>query len=414
MSRHLRRLSLPCLVVLASCASHTGDTTGSIGELRHTSADLTDVKIDGSTDLAIQSYREFLERTPEGGMTPEALRRLADLKIQKEYGTLEGVKRNQEKAARREASSAPTDSTLGLAAGATLPSPRPPQPELPKPAAGAKLLEQRPTPKAELLAQAGKKTRRRRTPRTRPRPRNRAATSRRARRKPMPSSPRPRRPSPHRTARRSSCKAKRARRSRCTRSCSRSTRTTSATTRCSTSSRAPTTSSGMTDKAMGVMRRIVKEYPKSRYFDEVQFRIGEYYFTRRKWLDAEEGLQVHRRHGRRLVVLRARALQARLDLLQAGHVRGGAAPLHGPARPQDQDRLRLRQAEGQAGAPARRGHLSRHQPRRSPTWADRRRSTRTSTSSASAATRSTSTATWPSTTSTSFATTTPRSPTRPS
>src|SRR4029450_10270535 len=119
MSRHLRGLSLPCLVVLASCASHNnGDTTGSIGELRHTSADLADVKIDGSTDLAIRSYREFLERTPEGDMTPEGLRRLADLKIQKEYGTLEGVKRNQEKAAGGEASSTPTDSAPAIAAGA--------------------------------------------------------------------------------------------------------------------------------------------------------------------------------------------------------------------------------------------------------------------------------------------------------
>ncbi|HEY2926872.1 MAG TPA: hypothetical protein VGJ65_08375, partial [Albitalea sp.] len=146
MSRPLRRLSLPCLVVLASCASHTADTTGSISELRRTSADLTDIKIDGSTDLAIQSYREFLERTPEGGMTPEALRRLADLKVQKEYGTLEGVKRNQEKAAQRDASSTPV---VAAAAATTLPS---------QPTAGAKLLEQRPAPKAELLARAGKKT----------------------------------------------------------------------------------------------------------------------------------------------------------------------------------------------------------------------------------------------------------------
>ena len=35
------------------------------------------------------------------------------------------------------------------------------------------------------------------------------------------------------------------------------------------------------------MSRIVKEYPKSRYVDEVQFRIGEYWFPRKKWLDAE-------------------------------------------------------------------------------------------------------------------------------
>ena len=74
---------------------------GSIGELAGQD-ELTDVKIDSSTDLAMQSYRDFLAQTPEGGMTPEALRRLADLKVQKEYGTLEGVKRNQESAARRE------------------------------------------------------------------------------------------------------------------------------------------------------------------------------------------------------------------------------------------------------------------------------------------------------------------------
>ena len=52
MSR-LRHLSLPCLVVLASCATSTRDGTGSIGELRQTPVDLTDVKIDGSTDLAM-------------------------------------------------------------------------------------------------------------------------------------------------------------------------------------------------------------------------------------------------------------------------------------------------------------------------------------------------------------------------
>ena len=104
MSR-LRHFSLPCLVVLASCATSTRDSTGSIGDLRQTRVDLTDVKIDGTTDLAIQSYKRFLDDTPEGGMTPQALRRLADLKVQKEYGTLEGVKRNQERAARRDAPS---------------------------------------------------------------------------------------------------------------------------------------------------------------------------------------------------------------------------------------------------------------------------------------------------------------------
>ena len=62
-----------------------------------THADLTDITIESGTDKAIQSYQKFLEQTPEAAMTPEALRRLADLKIQREYGTLEGVTRNERK-----------------------------------------------------------------------------------------------------------------------------------------------------------------------------------------------------------------------------------------------------------------------------------------------------------------------------
>ncbi len=34
------------------------------------------------------SYQRFLEETPDSALTPEATRRLADLKIEKEYGTL--------------------------------------------------------------------------------------------------------------------------------------------------------------------------------------------------------------------------------------------------------------------------------------------------------------------------------------
>ena len=34
----------------------------------------------------MQSYQRFLEETPETQRTPEAMRRLADLKIEKEYG----------------------------------------------------------------------------------------------------------------------------------------------------------------------------------------------------------------------------------------------------------------------------------------------------------------------------------------
>ena len=51
-------------------------------------ADTSEVKVEDGLDKAMQSYRRFLDETPEGAMTPEAMRRLADLKLEKEYGIL--------------------------------------------------------------------------------------------------------------------------------------------------------------------------------------------------------------------------------------------------------------------------------------------------------------------------------------
>jgi outer membrane protein assembly factor BamD (BamD/ComL family) len=45
---------------------------------------------------------------------------------------------------------------------------------------------------------------------------------------------------------------------------------------------------GRVEDAMHVMNRIAKEYPHSRYIDEIHFRRAEYYFTRRQYFDAEE------------------------------------------------------------------------------------------------------------------------------
>ncbi|MDH5424231.1 MAG: tetratricopeptide repeat protein [Gammaproteobacteria bacterium] len=45
---------------------------------------------------------------------------------------------------------------------------------------------------------------------------------------------------------------------------------------------------GQVEEAMRVMNRLIKEYPLSRHFPEVQFRRGEYFFTRKKLLDAED------------------------------------------------------------------------------------------------------------------------------
>jgi tetratricopeptide (TPR) repeat protein len=45
---------------------------------------------------------------------------------------------------------------------------------------------------------------------------------------------------------------------------------------------------GRIDEAMEVMGRLVSDFPQSRYIDEVQFRRAEFFFTHRRYLDAED------------------------------------------------------------------------------------------------------------------------------
>lgn len=86
----LRRLTLLALSVLvASCASST-DNRGTIGKLKNVELDLEDVRVEGGIEKAMASYQKFLEETSDSALAPEAIRRLADLKIEKEYGLLEG------------------------------------------------------------------------------------------------------------------------------------------------------------------------------------------------------------------------------------------------------------------------------------------------------------------------------------
>jgi tetratricopeptide (TPR) repeat protein len=79
------RSSVVCIaVVLASCAANPDRQT--LAELHDVPADTQDVEVQGSLDMAMESYRRFLEETSVGRMTPEAMRRLADLQLEKEYG----------------------------------------------------------------------------------------------------------------------------------------------------------------------------------------------------------------------------------------------------------------------------------------------------------------------------------------
>ncbi|MGB5397781.1 MAG: hypothetical protein WBN96_11585, partial [Gammaproteobacteria bacterium] len=69
--------------LLAACAGNS--TQGTLASLKEVKLEIKEEKIEGSLEKALQSYQRFLEETPETAMTPEAIRRLADLKIEKEY-----------------------------------------------------------------------------------------------------------------------------------------------------------------------------------------------------------------------------------------------------------------------------------------------------------------------------------------
>src|SRR5512134_1632611 len=74
--------------MLAACASVGERNRDTIASLRHVHIEIKEEKIEGGLEKAMISYQRFLEGAPDSALTPEAIRRLADLKIEKEYGTL--------------------------------------------------------------------------------------------------------------------------------------------------------------------------------------------------------------------------------------------------------------------------------------------------------------------------------------
>src|SRR5215471_16623100 len=92
----MRRLAIPMAMVpvlITGCAARvtrTEKTVGTLAELRNVRTDNQDVKVEQGLDQAMQQYRRFLDETPETAMTPEAMRRLADLQIEKQFGMRAG------------------------------------------------------------------------------------------------------------------------------------------------------------------------------------------------------------------------------------------------------------------------------------------------------------------------------------
>jgi tetratricopeptide (TPR) repeat protein len=75
-------------LALVACQSISDRDT--IARLRQERIAIEQEPVQDGLDKAMSGYQHFLEETPDAAQAPEAIRRLADLKIEKEYGTLTG------------------------------------------------------------------------------------------------------------------------------------------------------------------------------------------------------------------------------------------------------------------------------------------------------------------------------------
>src|SRR6516164_5547833 len=86
MMRPVRTRAIAFLLpVIAACA-HQADRSGTLATLHQVRPDTQEVAVNQGLDRAVQSYRAFLQQAPDSRLAPEAMRRLADLKIEKEFG----------------------------------------------------------------------------------------------------------------------------------------------------------------------------------------------------------------------------------------------------------------------------------------------------------------------------------------
>src|SRR5215468_8550774 len=86
----MRRHAIPIVLAsafLGGCAAHhKPPTQGTLADLHNVAPDVKEAETKQSVDQAMEHYRKFLDETPETPMTPEAIRRLADLQLEKQYG----------------------------------------------------------------------------------------------------------------------------------------------------------------------------------------------------------------------------------------------------------------------------------------------------------------------------------------
>ena len=250
-----RLLIILASVLTVSCAFL--NKQGTIGQLDSVAIEIKDEKIDGGLEKAMQSYQKFLEETPESALTPDAIRRLADLKITKEYDII-----TDEKPSRP----APTDKkTLEKPDLANVSNKESANALTTTPAAKNKQL-----PVIADISESEKQFEKRATSQTIEASNDKQIML------------------PEGTAGDDLQNAGALeaitlykklldkyplyeRNDQVLYQLSRAYEEV-----------------GQVEKAMKVMNQLIKKYPTSRYMDEVQFRRAEYFFTRKKFLDAEE------------------------------------------------------------------------------------------------------------------------------
>ncbi|MBT8067784.1 MAG: tetratricopeptide repeat protein [Gammaproteobacteria bacterium] len=232
-----RRLFLMACLSAAVGACSTTTPQGTLAELERLPADVDEVYLEDSLERAAESYRRYLEETSESAMTPEAMRRLADLQIEQEYGVIGGT------AAVEMAAPDLADAKGQIVAAATSRAPD-------EPTESERAFEQRATQRQDLLSSTSS-----------PDiglPGNGEA---------IPAGPREAIQTYKKIL---ETYPNYERNDQVLYQMSRAY-----------------DEIGQPDEAMAVMDQFVAKYPYSRYLDEVYFRRGEYYFVRKKYIDAE-------------------------------------------------------------------------------------------------------------------------------
>jgi tetratricopeptide (TPR) repeat protein len=297
--KHFRLSLVAASVLLASCTASVDK--GTLADLRHVKPELSDERIEGGIEKAMAGYQKFLQETPDSAMTPEAIRRLADLKLEREYGQLENAARGRGAAAgggsAGATATAPVTSAAAggsatasapLSAAALKPTGAVTAPTLAGPAtapaapvatlaANATLAAPaKAAVKAALPVAAGKRQPRREAQKDFE---QRAAGADR-----VLAAPPEALPEEGADLHNAGALEALALYQQLLDKYPRYERNDQVLYQMSRAYE----ELGRVDDAMGVMNRIAREYPRSRYLDEIQFRRGEFYFTRKKFIDAEE------------------------------------------------------------------------------------------------------------------------------